>query len=112
MSKKGSGKKKTKAQQVLARLAGRYYDNRCYICHKNIGKGFSLHHIYYLKTGEIKYTDYKSRDQYYTALGPVVAADPDRFALLCIKHHYMVEATARLLPAEMEPPQKDGKHDA
>ena len=73
--------------KARARLAEKYFDNRCYICHKKHGKWFAVHHIGYQDEGEVRYSDYSSSEKYNKALERVIRENPDRFVLLCRNHH-------------------------
>ena len=84
-------KKLTKAQIILSRLAI-LYNSECVITGKPFAvKGFTIHHMRYLKDkyGKIiekKRTDFpytqKGRDDYYEYLEPLVMKDPGRFVLI------------------------------
>ena len=63
------------------------YDNRCFVTHEPFKvKGFVLHHLWYLPSGDIERKNYpkgaKGRDQYIIDLEPLVRQMPFRFVLI------------------------------
>ena len=83
-----------KAPDIIMELAQLYHE-RCFVCHGTVKrKGFTIHHLYYLKK-DVRYKNYKNRDRYYQDLYPLVKAKPDRFLLLCNKHHQSIERLKR-----------------
>ena len=84
---------------IRKRLAGKYYNSRCFICHKPIrtGKSFVFHHIWYETSVEEdgltsydRYYDYPNQLSYHKYLETAVAKEPDRFRLLCNGCHISV----------------------
>ena len=67
------------------------YENRCFVCHKKFGRGFAFHHLWYLKTGEVYYKDYKNSNDYNGDLTKLIRKNPKRFLLLCRVHHHYIE---------------------
>lgn len=67
------------------------YENRCFVCHKKFGRGFSFHHLWYLKKGEVHYKNYKNSKKYNEDLSKLIKRNPKRFLLLCRVHHHYVE---------------------
>lgn len=67
------------------------FNNRCYVCHKKFGRGFSFHHLWYLKIGEVHYKDYKNSRTYNDDLSILIKRNPKRFLLLCRVHHHYIE---------------------
>lgn len=70
------------------------YNSECYVCKKKFGKGFTFHHKKYY-THEKTYKDFKNANRYQFYILPIIKKRPRDFALLCYKHHYMVERLKR-----------------
>ena len=66
------------------------FDLKCAVCHRKFGKYFVFHHKRYI-TGDKIYSDFKDTYAYNEYVLPVIKKDPNRFALLCKKHHKVVE---------------------
>ena len=66
------------------------FDLKCEVCHRKYGKYFVFHHKWYLDSDKI-YSDFKHTYAYNEYVLPIVKKDPNRFALLCKKHHKVVE---------------------
>ena len=66
------------------------FDLKCAVCHRKYGKYFVFHHKRYLNSDKI-YSDFKDTYAYNEYVLPIVRKDPNRFALLCKKHHTSVE---------------------
>lgn len=81
-----------KTKQKLAKLPR--FKFRCYVCHRNFGKGFTFHHLWYV-SGEPTYRDFKSSVDYQLAVLPYVERNPKQFLLLCHKHHHALENLKR-----------------
>ena len=84
--------KNKKGSEARKRLAEQFFKNRCFYCHRKYGKGFTIHHLGYLPDGQdVKYSDYNDTEKYNVALEKVILDDPERFALLCRKHHFLAQ---------------------
>ncbi len=66
------------------------FDLKCAVCHRKYGKYFVFHHKTYLNSDKI-YSDFKDTYAYNEYVLPIIKKDPNRFALLCKKHHTSVE---------------------
>lgn len=66
------------------------FDLKCFVCNKKFGKYFVFHHKKYLNSDKI-YSDFKDSYAYNIYVLPIIKNDPNRFALLCKKHHQSVE---------------------
>jgi len=66
------------------------FDLKCAVCHRKYGKYFVFHHKKYLNSDKI-YSDFKDTYAYNEYVLPIIKKDPNRFALLCKKHHTSVE---------------------
>lgn len=66
------------------------FDLKCAVCHRKYGKYFVFHHKRYI-TGDKIYSDFKHTHAYNEYVLPIIKKDPNRFALLCKKHHKVVE---------------------
>jgi len=66
------------------------FKNRCFVCWKKFGVGFTFHHLWYTK-GEPDYTQFKDSSKYQIVLLPFVKRNPNQFLLLCKVHHHFVE---------------------
>lgn len=66
------------------------FKNRCFVCWKKFGKGFTFHHLFYTP-GEPDYTQFKDSTKYQVALIPYVKKNPKQFLLLCKVHHHLIE---------------------
>jgi len=75
---------KLKRKQV-AELLG----STCKICLKQPKKNLHFHHIGYRKD-EKKHSDFKSWVDYNKYVLPIIIANPNRFALLCITCHRLI----------------------
>ena len=85
MSKKD---KIDKAKRDVAAMP--QFDLKCAVCHRKYGKYFVFHHKKYLNSDKI-YSDFKDTYAYNEYVLPIIKKDPNRFALLCKKHHTSVE---------------------
>lgn len=77
------------------------FDGKCYVCGKKFGKYFLFHHKRYLNSDKI-WSDFKDSWSYNLYVLPVIKNDPNRFALLCKKHHQSVEMLKRFKPENLE----------
>ena len=70
------------------------FEGRCFVCHRPYKKkrGFTFHHKRYQK---VVYSDYPNRNAYLTALFDEIADRPEDFALLCRRHHHVIEQLKR-----------------
>jgi len=68
------------------------YGERCYVCHRKFGKGFTFHHLYYKEIGREanENTIYTDRD-YHERIYAEIRKNPKQFLLVCNKHHYNIE---------------------
>ena len=66
------------------------FKNRCFVCWKKFGSGFTFHHLWYNKN-EPYHADYKDSTKYQLDLLPHVKKNPKQFLLLCKVHHHFVE---------------------
>mgnify|MGYP006111320409 CR=1 FL=1 len=66
------------------------FDLKCAVCHRKFGKYFVFHHKRYLNSDKI-YSDFVNTYAYNEYVLPIVRKDPNRFALLCKRHHSTVE---------------------
>lgn len=76
-------------------LAKKYFQNRCYVCHKKFGKYFAFHHLWY-ELEDARYYMYKGTNQYHKELEKFIILNPKRFLLLCKAHHHLVEWSASI----------------
>lgn len=72
----------------------------CYVCGCKVSKrGMTVHHIWYLTSGEVYYKDYpentSGRLEYYSALYPLIYNNPKRFMYLCNNCHHAVGRICR-----------------
>jgi len=74
---------------------------KCYVCHKRWAKGFTFHHLFYRKRDR-KYSDFPNSEAYNEYVLNVVRTEPDRFAILCIKHHRLVEILKSMKDEKLE----------
>ena len=85
MAKKTKIRKKprrSKATEILSKLAHMYYDDRCFVTHEKFRiTGFTLHHLWYIEN-DVIWKHYKNRDKYYEDLEPLVHDNPKRFILV------------------------------
>lgn len=86
-----------KYKQQVAEL----YNSECYICKKKFGKRFTFHHKKYYNT-EKTYKDFKNASRYQFYILPIIQKRPEDFALLCFKHHYIVERLKRFKSENLE----------
>jgi len=84
-----------KAKHAVASLP--QFDLKCGVCHKKFGKYFVFHHKRYL-TGDKIYSAFKDSYSYNEYVLPIIKSDPDRFSLLCRKHHRVVEMMKMFKP--------------
>lgn len=77
------------------------FDLKCAVCHKKFGKYFVFHHKRYINGDKI-YSDFKDSWSYNEYVLPVIKKDPHRFALLCKKHHKLVEMMKMFKPENFE----------
>ncbi len=66
------------------------FKNRCFVCWKKFGRGFTFHHLWY-RDDEPYYSNFKDSTKYQLALLPYVKKRPTQFLLLCKVHHHFVE---------------------
>lgn len=91
-----SGKKRYRSTALQREIWG-LLGGRCEICGKKAGKGFTVHHLWYIGEGEVKYDDYKTPGAYWKDLREAVTQNgAERFALLCRNHHFLIEWVAKL----------------
>jgi len=74
------------ASNIMADLALRYFENRCFVTHEKFKKrGFVIHHLWYLEN-DVTRGEYpkgeKGRQEYIKALKPMVENMPFRFMLI------------------------------
>ena len=79
---------------------------KCHACGKQYaaGKGFTIHHVWYIK-GDRIHSDFpesvKGRREYHRYLERVIRGeDRSRFRLLCTKCHYSVSLYTRYGPSK------------
>lgn len=77
------------------------FDGKCYVCHKKFGKYFLFHHKSYV-TGEKVYRDFSNTIAYNAYILPLIKKDPNRFTLLCRKHHNVIEKLKKFAPDKLE----------
>ena len=70
-------------------VADKYFEGICFICRKKYGRGFTFHHLTYV-LGERIYRDFPDTIKYNLYILPIVSKNPERFMLLCKKHHTSV----------------------
>jgi len=70
-------------------VAEAFFRNECFVCRKAYGRGFTYHHLSYV-FGEKIYRDFPDTIKYNLYILPIVAKNPERFMLLCKKHHTAV----------------------
>jgi hypothetical protein len=85
----------TEASRILAELAMRFFDNRCFVTHKKFqSRGFTLHHLWYIKN-DVRRENYpkgvRGRDEYYRDLKPLVEKAPHRFLLITNGVHTRID---------------------
>ena len=73
------------------------FDLKCAVCHRKYGKWFVFHHKRYLNSDKI-YSDFSDTHAYNEYVLPIIRKDPNRFALLCKKHHTSVERLKMFSP--------------
>ena len=74
------------AVDIMSYLAKKYFENRCFVTHEKFrNKGFVIHHLWYIE-GDVKRSQFpntvKGRNDYMTALQPLVEMQPYRFVLI------------------------------
>jgi len=77
------------------------FDLKCAVCHRKYGKYFVFHHKKYITSDKI-YSDFKDTYAYNEYVLPIIRKDPNRFALLCKKHHTSVERLKMFSPENFE----------
>ena len=77
------------------------FDLKCYVCHRKFGKYFTFHHKRYINGDKI-YSDFADTYAYNEYVLPVIRKDPNRFTLLCKKHHKAVEALKMFKPETLD----------
>ena len=87
------------SEQIMQDLAIRFFDNRWFVTRQKIKKrGIFIHHLNYLENDVVR-GDYpkgeKGRQQYLTALRPMVEAMPFRFMLLTNGIHTRLDHVRR-----------------
>lgn len=78
-------------------------NGHCWICGcKDARRGMVIHHRWYLKKGDVIYSDSKyiphndtTSLQYYIDLYPVIKRNPKRFMFLCNTDHQSLERFCR-----------------
>ena len=90
-------KKIKQMRQDAAILLG----GQCAVCHRKFGKGHHFHHVYYLATDK-KYSDFSNWMDYQEYVIPLVTAMPDRFLILCFRHHRWIEFMKAMSEANFE----------
>lgn len=75
-----------KSADIMAELALRFFDNRCFVTHEKFKKrGFVIHHLRYIDN-DVRRENYpsgeKGRLEYLKDLKPMVENQPFRFMLL------------------------------
>ena len=89
--------KSPKNQKILdekLRIAKKHFNLKCFIKNHGVRKGFLFHHREY-KDGEKTYRDFPDTFQYNAYVIPIVDREPNRFFLLCRKHHHAVEKAVK-----------------
>tara|TARA_B100000029_G_scaffold212506_1_gene210533 strand:+ start:2000 stop:2395 length:396 start_codon:yes stop_codon:yes gene_type:complete len=77
------------------------FDLKCGVCHRKYGKYFVFHHKQYLDSDKI-YSDFSDTYAYNEYVLPIIKKDPNRFALLCKKHHTSIERLKMFTPENFE----------
>ena len=77
------------------------FNAQCEVCHKKMGKYFVFHHKRYLSSDKI-YSNFKDSYTYNEYVLPVIKSDPNRFSLLCKKHHRVVEMMKMFKPETLD----------
>src|SRR5438093_13473387 len=70
-------------------VAEKYFYGVCFVCGRRYGRGFTYHHLKYV-FGEYTYRDFPDTVKYNLYILPIVEKHPERFLLLCKKHHTAV----------------------
>lgn len=75
-------------------------NGKCWVCGCSVAKrGMTVHHLWYLKNGDVVYNDYPQNDsgrlEYYKSLYPLIKANPKRFMYLCSTCHQALERMCR-----------------
>lgn len=87
--------KRDQINLIKARLAKKYYKNRCFVCHcKKSKSGMTFHHLWYV-AGEMTSADFKDKLEYYTQLENWIRQNPRRFLYVCSDHHQAIERNSR-----------------
>jgi len=76
------------------REVAKLFNSECFVCKRPFGKGFTFHHLKYIQ-GEKTYRDFDDNADYQRYILPIVRAQPQRFLLLCKKHHSALEKLKR-----------------
>lgn len=76
--------------KLQKKITSKLFGGKCYVCHRPWGKGFTFHHKKYI-SGEKTYSDFATPREYYEYLLPIIRKYPNRFAVVCSKHHRAVE---------------------
>ena len=101
--KKKKKRKKTKpisstlmAIYNLKKSIGEKYGNTCFICgiKHTARRQLVIHHLWYMQ-GEKTYKDFRKRIDYLNYLKERTNETPDRFILVCNKHHQIIERLKR-----------------
>ena len=69
--------------------------NKCQVCYKNFGSGFTFHHIEYT-VGEKTQRDFKNSIDYQEFMCDIIPQRLDDFCILCKGHHLVLERLKRL----------------
>ena len=77
------------------------FDLKCGVCHRKYGIYFVFHHKQYIDSDKI-YSDFKDTYAYNEYVLPIIKKDPNRFALLCKKHHTSIERLKMFTPENFE----------
>jgi len=71
----------------LKRETAELFGGVCFICNKPFGRSFLYHHLNY-RFNERTYRDFEGDTvKYNLYILPIVRKEPDRFLLLCGRHH-------------------------
>ena len=83
--------------EIRKKLAEKYYNGRCYICHKKVttGKNFVFHHLWYLVTVKDKYNNFRTQLAYHKHLEHEISIRPERFLCLCNPCHIDINRKGR-----------------
>lgn len=94
VNKRYTGSQGARNQSIRAQRAEEHFDGKCFVCQKKFGKYFVFHHVRYTD-GEKVYSDFDNSVEYNIYLMDKISEHPEDFALLCNKHHHVVETLKR-----------------